>query len=191
LISQKSSAIGFTGIALLTVSLFSLFLTFPAKAQCGGPGRSASSCKSCHEKQDPIANNGEWHIIHAEKDLCINCHGGNGTTMDITLAHQGMTAHPLSDIYTDCHSCHPKDYDQRAQLFAPTLGVTPGSCATPTAIAAGGVAGEPPAGNLVVPYTSEDGSVQAGPPLLIISGGLLFLVFFCLSLRWLSIHQRT
>jgi hypothetical protein len=191
MISKKSLAIGFTGIALLVVSLVSLSLTFPASAQCGGPGESASSCKTCHEEQDPVDSNGEWHIIHAEKDICINCHGGNGTTMDKTLAHQEMTVHPLSDIYTDCHSCHPYDYAVRAQIFAPTLGVTPGSCATPTAVARGSSAEEPPAGNLVIPSNLESRSIQSEPPLLIVGSGLFMLLLFCLCLRWLSIHPRS
>jgi hypothetical protein len=52
--------------------------------------------------------------------------------MDKTLAHEGMIANPLSDIYTNCHSCHPDDYQDVAQTFAMELGITPGSVATPT-----------------------------------------------------------
>jgi hypothetical protein len=188
--TKKSLMIGLAGIALLVVSLFGFFQAIPAAAQCGGPGGSVSPCKTCHEEQDPVANNGEWHIIHAEKDICINCHGGNGTTMDMALAHQGMTAHPLSDIYTDCHSCHPDDYNARAQLFAPTLGVTSGSCATPTFIAAGGAAGEPPAESWGVLSNPESHSLLAQSSLLIVSGVLFILLLAGLGLRWLSTQTR-
>jgi len=191
MISKKSLVIGYTGIALLVVILLSLSHPVPAAAQCGGSGGSTSSCLTCHEKEDPVAGNGEWHIIHAGKDICINCHGGNGNTLDKTLAHQGLMAQPLSDIYTDCHSCHPYDYETRSQQFAPTLGVTPGSCTTPTVVAVSIAAGEPPAGNMAVPGNLEFQPEQAQLPVLIVGGGLLVMVLFCLSLGWLSIHPRT
>ena len=48
-----------------------------ARAQCGEP--PLSSCATCHAIEDPVNENGEWHIIHAAKDICINCHGGNAS----------------------------------------------------------------------------------------------------------------
>ncbi len=114
---------------LLLVILTSLVMPFRALAQCGEPPKS--TCMTCHAKEAPVSEKGEWHIIHAGKDICVNCHGGNATAADKNLAHEGIMAQPLADIYTDCHSCHP-DYEARAAQFAPTLGVTPGSCATPT-----------------------------------------------------------
>ena len=74
------------------------------RAQCGEP--QPSSCVTCHAQEDPVNEKGEWHIIHASKDVCINCHGGNAITMNKDLAHENLMANPLSDIYTDCHSCH-------------------------------------------------------------------------------------
>ncbi len=129
--SQRSWLLILTGMMVLILAVFTLFFPSAAVAQCGTPAKS--TCFACHAQQDPIADKGEWHVVHANKDICINCHGGNGTSADIALAHQGMTAHPLSDIYTDCHSCHPDDYTVRAQRFASTLGETVGSCVTPTA----------------------------------------------------------
>jgi hypothetical protein len=132
--SQRSWLVIQTGVLALVVTV--LMMSFPtlAVAQCGNPEKS--TCLTCHARQDPVLDKGEWHIIHAGKDLCLNCHGGNGTSADPALAHQGMTAAPLSDVYTDCHSCHPDDYTVRAQRFASSLGRTVGSCATPTPIPA-------------------------------------------------------
>ena len=108
--------------------------------------------------------------------------------MDKDLAHQNMTAYPLEDIYTDCHACH-LDYETRAERFALTLGVTPGSCATPTAVAAGNVSGEPPSGSIVMPSNLvSTPPPQPQSPLVIISSGLLVLAIFFLGLGWLAKH---
>ncbi len=128
--SRHSWLLILTGTTVVMLALLTLFFPSAALAQCGTPEKSR--CFTCHARQDPIADKGEWHVVHASKDICINCHGGNGTSTVAAEAHAGMTVQPLSDIYTDCHSCHPDDYMARAQRFANTLGETVGSCATPT-----------------------------------------------------------
>ena len=128
--SQRSWLLILTGMFVVMLSALTLFFPSVALAQCENPEKS--TCFTCHARQDPVVDKGEWHIVHASKDLCINCHGGNGTSADPAVAHLGMTAHPLSDMYTDCHSCHPDDYGMRARRFASILGVTTGSSATPT-----------------------------------------------------------
>jgi hypothetical protein len=134
-----------------------------------------------------VSGKGEWHIIHASKDICINCHGGNGSNMNKDLAHEGLTVHPLNDTYTDCHSCHP-DYDVRAQIFASTLGITPGSCATPTLIPFGNSSGEPPNGGFYIP-TNTISISSSLRPLLIIAGMLSILALFLFALIWMERHQ--
>jgi hypothetical protein len=93
----------------------------PASAQCG---TSASSCKNCHETQAklPVANNGDWHKVHAFGDFCEFCHAGNVQATAQDEAHTGMVP-PLGDVKTSCQGCHPNDYDQLAQTYASTLGV--------------------------------------------------------------------
>jgi hypothetical protein len=122
------------GVFLVAAAV--LVATSIAHAQCGDTPKD-SSCITCHEYQqaDPVYGKGEWHEIHASKDCCWSCHGGNTQAQDKDLAHVGMTTKPLQDIYTDCHSCHPDDYPERAQRFAVVLGVVPGSAPTPTAVA--------------------------------------------------------
>jgi hypothetical protein len=84
-----------------------------------------SSCYTCHEESYPVFGKGEWHEIHARKDCCWNCHGGNSQSMDKDLAHVGLVRQPLEDMYTDCYACHPYDYPTRAERFAGALGVVP------------------------------------------------------------------
>jgi hypothetical protein len=127
----------FVGFLVLTTCI-TLLAQSPAYAQCGDPPPK-SSCITCHEKEDPVYQNGEWHGIHALKDCCTNCHGGNCRMMDKTLAHEGLVAHPLDDIYTNCYYCHPYDYQERAARFGAVLGVIPGSRQTPTPVPTGPV----------------------------------------------------
>ena len=123
------------GAVLLAGSLV-LLSTQRAAAQCGS---QASSCKNCHETQgqDSVNSDGTaWHTQHAQIDACVSCHAGNPQSTDKTQAHTGMVAW-YSDIKAGCASCHPNDYQQLAQEYATTLGVTIGSAGpTPTAGAA-------------------------------------------------------
>lgn len=122
----------------------------PASAQCG---TSASSCKNCHETQGkmPVANNGDWHKAHAFGDFCEFCHAGNVQATTPEAAHAGMVA-PLGDVQTSCQGCHPNDYNQLAQTYASTLGVT---------LTAGGADGSanPPANN---ESSGDDSGCPAG-----------------------------
>ena len=176
--------------SLFIASLFGMGVllmteTVRVRAQCENP--PPSSCATCHEQQDPVNDKGEWHIIHASKDICINCHGGNGTVMDKDLAHDGLMAHPLDDIYTDCHSCHP-DYDERASQFAQTLGVTPGSCATPTPVLIDNPFNEPPSHSVSV-STDIINKTSPLPLFAVIGAMLLILSFFFMGVGWLEKHH--
>jgi len=115
------------------VSPFDLQCTakFPGGfAQCGS---QASSCKSCHEVagEDPINDKGDWHTQHAFGDFCEFCHSGNVQATDKVEAHTGMVE-PLGDLKLNCASCHAKDYQAKADVYAKTLGVTLGTKAEPT-----------------------------------------------------------
>ena len=126
------------GILIVIASGIALAITRPAHAaQCGSQassvlaqcGSQISSCKNCHEVQEkkPVNNDGTpWHTSHAFGDFCYICHGGNQQATDETLAHTGMVD-PLSDIKASCQSCHPSDYQTKAQVYATKLGVQIGS----------------------------------------------------------------
>jgi hypothetical protein len=125
------------------VSPFDLQCTakFPGGfAQCGS---QASSCQNCHEVQgeDPINDKGDWHTQHAFGDFCEFCHSGNVQSPDKAEAHTGMVE-PLGDLKLNCSSCHAKDYQAKAEVYAKTLGVTLGAKPEPTKAPAAAPANE-------------------------------------------------
>jgi hypothetical protein len=139
--AQKvSSTLLVASLIMLAIGLIVLFAPQTAVAQCEDP---QPSCCACHATAHPVANEGEWHVIHARKECCRACHGGNDRTNDKDAAHVGMTLHPLQDTYLACHQCHPDDYRQRAEVFAVALHVTPQS-SEPTARPAVAVSTPPP-----------------------------------------------
>lgn len=157
----------------------------PAVAQCGADLPTESSCISCHDQEAPVYENGEWHGIHARKDCCTNCHGGNCRAIDEDLAHQDMMANPLSDIYTNCHGCHPDDYQARAEVFAVELGITPSSIPTPTPVSKAQMV----VGPLVI-LPSPISSQQSTFPWLAILGGLPIIILILFGIITLIIHMR-
>jgi hypothetical protein len=111
---------------LLITSVFLLWPTSSANAQCGS---QASSCKSCHEVQAefPVNNDGtDWHQSHAFGDFCEFCHAGNVQAPEMEAAHVGLVA-PLDDVKAGCSACHANDLMEKAEVYAVALGVEIGS----------------------------------------------------------------
>lgn len=160
--------------------MLALLVTNPALAQCGDTPEE-SSCITCHEREaaDPVMQNGEWHNIHAAKDCCWNCHGGNTTAQEEELAHMGMTTQPLSDIYTDCRSCHPDDYQQRAGRFALALGITPAGSATATPLGADTRISHTMVVEQAAPLRAEMDTTPLIIALVTVSGALILLAVYC------------
>jgi hypothetical protein len=154
--AQKvSRAVGVGSLIMLAIGLLLLFAPQAAVAQCEDP---QPSCCTCHATAHPVTDQGEWHTIHARKECCRACHGGNDRTDDKDAAHVGMTLHPLQDTYLACHQCHPDDYQQRAEIFAVALHVTPQS-SEPTARPAVAASTPPP---MIV--TPQPRSVEQATP---------------------------
>lgn len=159
--------------------------TSRVSADCSVPPKS--SCISCHASDGHVTAMGEWNNVHLNQDMCTSCHGGNGSTMDKSLAHEGMVAQPLSDIYTNCHSCHPTDYQARSNQLAATLNITPESCATPTAVAVYIGSSGSHTGSSSMSINSSAG-VSIWKTFLLITGMLAIMAIFLLGLSWLNNH---
>jgi hypothetical protein len=172
------------GILLLgTAIVYWSLAPSPAAAQCGDNPQELS-CVTCHDQQDPVYQKGEWHAVHARKEVCTSCHAGNCSTMDKDLAHEGLVADPLTDIYTGCHGCHPDDYATRAARFAVVLAVTPGSVATPTAVPTRQVVDHP---MVILPSVPAYGPLQVS---WLFVDGLAFTGLIMLVLIGLRLYSR-
>ena len=157
----------------------------PVLADCGTPPKS--SCITCHAPDSHVEVMSEWNSIHLNQDICTNCHGGNGSSMNKDFAHEGVVAQPLSDIYTDCHRCHPADYIEKSGQLAVGLNVEPGSCATPTTSAIYNGSG---GSHTDISSTSSGGTGVISPWTLttFISATVVSLALFLLGLGWLDKH---
>jgi hypothetical protein len=152
----------FAGLALVIAA--SIFLTTaPVHAQCGS---QASSCKNCHEVQGELPVNADgtgWHQSHAFGDFCYICHAGNNQAKDKTAAHEGMVA-PLSDVRAACQQCHVADLQERAQVYASTLGVAVGSGSSETA-SGGNVEAVPVNSSAARPVLDQEcGGIEVNDP---------------------------
>jgi hypothetical protein len=147
-----------------------LWPTTKASAQCGS---QASSCKNCHEVQGqkPVNNDGTgWHQSHAFGDFCYICHAGNQQATDKDTAHAGMVP-PLQDVKASCQQCHPNDLQERAQVYATTLGIEIGGSAAPTeaapAAAAAPIQGLAPANAQAVVSAPDTTKLDVSDPNLV------------------------
>jgi hypothetical protein len=185
----KTLSRSFLVIGLLVIILvgWCATMTSTASAQCDTPPKS--SCVSCHTQEGHGELMGNWNKIHLSQDMCINCHGGNGTAMDKNLAHENLLAQPLGDIYTNCYSCHPKDYLAKSEQLAAFIQVTPASCATPTALAVINPSGEPPVGSSRTGLAGYHAQTGFWGPFGLLIGSLAAIIFFLVVLDWLDKHR--
>lgn len=105
-----------TKLALL-LSALALVAAAPSEAQLG-----KSRCADCHFANPNSAwrwHLAEWdHSAHGRASVgCERCHGGDPTTFESFLAHQGMLSsqNPASPIHRanlpkTCGGCHPGPY---------------------------------------------------------------------------------
>jgi hypothetical protein len=119
----------------------------------GACGAATSSCKNCHEVKGemPVNAKGDYHTQHAFGDFCVFCHSGNtaGTTKE--AAHAGMV-NPLGDIEESCATCHPDDFEKRAEGY--------GSVTKTEAAAASGTAAPTGEAPYISPPTPDPSAVK-------------------------------
>jgi hypothetical protein len=179
---RRSAVLLVVGVSAFITLGLGILVYQPVQAQCGD-NPPQSSCITCHEKEAPVTNQGYWHEIHAQKDCCAKCHGGNCSAADKDRAHVGMMAQPLKDVYLNCAGCHPDDYQQRAGKFAGILGVTPGSSPTATPVSAGPFASQ----QMVIPQPAAGGPAHSLQALQAL-GFLALVGFFLFALSQIARH---
>jgi hypothetical protein len=182
--AHKVSLIGLVAsLIMLAIGLIVLCAPPAVVAQCEDP---QPSCCACHATAHPVTTEGEWHAIHARKECCRACHGGNDRADDKEAAHVGMTLHPLQDTYLACHQCHPDDYQQRAEVFAVALHMTPQS-SEPTAHPAVAASTPPPMIVTPLPRSAEQAAPVWEWPVLL---ALVLLAIGGVVLWWKRAHSN-
>ncbi len=184
--AQKvSQTLLIASLFILAIGLVVLFSPQNAAAQCEDP---KPSCCMCHATAHPVTDQGEWHAIHARKECCRACHGGNDQAQDKETAHVGMTLHPLQDTYMACHQCHPDDYRQRAEVFAIALHVTPQSSEPLTKT----IAFQPPGGvpPLKLPAATTPISTSSPTPWLWVLVVIVATLFVSLVVIWRKLARN-
>ena len=99
----------------LIVGIFYWAIPDVTESACGA---AASSCKNCHEVKGEMRVNktGDYHTQHSFGDFCVFCHSGNTASTTKVEAHEGMVK-PLDDLKQSCGSCHPDDFEKRAEGY--------------------------------------------------------------------------
>lgn len=81
---------------------------------------------------------GQWHKDHSFGDFCEFCHGGNTATSVKPEAHTDISMIPVENPGNACSSCHPNDYQERAQEYAKILNIEIPDGGAPVAAATSG-----------------------------------------------------
>jgi len=81
------------------------------------------ACNSCHDNLYYNYDLGKHFCIANARTRCVDCHGGDPTSLDKTSAHMNMEAYPVrgSDI-SKCLTCHPEDCDIYVDKFKTVAG---------------------------------------------------------------------
>jgi hypothetical protein len=81
---------------------------------------------------------GQWHKDHSFGDFCEFCHGGNTASTVKAEAHADFSMIPVENPGNACSSCHPNDYQERAQEYAELLNIEIPDAGAPVAAAPSG-----------------------------------------------------
>ena len=105
---QQASLAPITVLALAAVAAVAAIGVIGARSAHAQCEANASSCVDCHEiqRQRPVLDDARpWHRDHRFGDLCVACHGGDGSATSQLAAHAGRRD-PLADSTASCGGCH-------------------------------------------------------------------------------------
>ncbi len=123
--SARFSAFKWLVLAIVIVGL--AFTAAPGRADAGSTvaPQEKSTCLSCHEDLYYLHDTGKWFCIAKAPMGCVDCHGGDPTAADETLAHQSLKIHPVINGDTStCQQCHVDDQAERVQQFDRVAGIS-------------------------------------------------------------------
>jgi hypothetical protein len=116
-----SFIIGLTVVVLLTMpgALPSVY------AQEALPTADHGTCIKCHENLYFLHDTGKWFCIRESPMRCVDCHGGDPSSLKQEVAHASREAHSIvnEDVST-CQECHPAECAERVRKFDQVAGIS-------------------------------------------------------------------
>jgi hypothetical protein len=118
-------------LGLLIGLMVVAFLIFPsgepslAHAQEVTPAADHGTCIKCHENLYFLHDTGNWFCIRESPMRCVDCHGGDPSSLKQEEAHVNRKAHPIiNEDVSKCQECHPAECNERVELFDQTAGIS-------------------------------------------------------------------
>lgn len=111
--------------AVILVTLTALSMPSTVRADDPIPTPNNGNCIVCHENLYFLHDTGNWFCLNESPMTCVDCHGGNPSTLDQDLAHTSRAAHPvINDDVSKCQQCHPDECYDRVALFDRSAGIS-------------------------------------------------------------------
>jgi len=115
-------SIGLVSAAILVIAGFQ---SIPVSAQEVIPLQDQGTCMTCHEDLYFLHDTGNWFCIREAPMQCVDCHGGDPSSLKQDEAHASREAHPvINEDVSRCQECHPAECDERVKKFDQVAGIS-------------------------------------------------------------------
>jgi hypothetical protein len=122
--NKKLTYLMFALSSIASLIVFGMGVTH-VQAQEPTPVVDYGTCIKCHEDLYFLHDTGNWFCIRESPMQCVDCHGGNPTSLNKEEAHTNRKAHPiLNEDVSKCQECHPEQCEERVAKFDRVAGIS-------------------------------------------------------------------
>jgi len=94
-------------------------------AQAATPIADQGTCIKCHENLYFLHDTGNWFCIRESPMRCVDCHGGDPSSLKQEEAHVNRKVHPIiNEDVSKCQECHPAECNERVMRFDQVAGIS-------------------------------------------------------------------
>jgi len=94
-------------------------------AQAATPLADQGTCITCHENLYFLHDTGNWFCIRESPMRCVDCHGGDPSSLKQEEAHVNRKAHPIiNEDVSKCQECPPAECNERVMRFDQVAGIS-------------------------------------------------------------------
>jgi hypothetical protein len=113
------------GLVVIAFLIFPSGELSPAHAQEVTPAADHGTCIKCHENLYFLHDTGNWFCIRESRMRCVDCHGGDPSSLKQEEAHVNREIHPIiNEDVSKCQECHPAECDERVMKFDQVAGIS-------------------------------------------------------------------